>query len=173
MSSEVKKEPAGKAAQQAEQQGNGPALDPEVFAPVPRQTLMSELFGDMALTQLHNFSGNEVEQWQKIAIAENDSTPGGSLKPDETFRVVNFYAHKVRLIDPRDGEVREPTRVVLMDQDQRCIHFVSDGVVKSLARLIQTFGFGPWVDGIPVNVKEIRTRSGFRTFALVPVTQLR
>lgn len=131
-------------------------------------TIANDLFGDGALTQLHNFQGTPTQIWREIALCENASEPGRELGKEQVFRIVNFYAHKVRLVNPRDGEVTEPTRVVLVNQDGKRISFVSDGIGKSLARILQIYGIGPWPEGIAVNLMEINTRSGYRTYALIP-----
>lgn len=133
-----------------------------------RKEIVVGLLGEMNLLQLDNFPPDPVERWRMMAIAENGSKPGNELGANEVFTIHYFYAHKVRIVDPRDGEVIEPTRVVFMDDKENCIHFTSDGIVKSLARILQTHGFGPWPAGIPVTVKKIQTRNKFNTFTLLP-----
>lgn len=132
------------------------------------QQLIEQTLGGKQAVSLHNFMGDAMTVWRMVAKCEGPDTVNLDQWGDKPIIMVHFYAHKVELMDLKTGELSEVTRVVLVDNEGHLIKFVSDGIAKSLGKLIQAFGIGPWPSGIPVKVQVVNTRAGWEMYTLVP-----
>ena len=146
----------------------GEMIDSLASGDDPRIQLANDLAGLRGASSVHNFEGSETDKWRMITLAENDSVPGSEYAGGPVFMLKYWYLHRIKLVDAKTGEVTEPIRTVLLDNDGLKLHFVSDGIAKSMAKIIQVFGVGPYTPPIPLEIMEIRTRLGFKTLVLVP-----
>ena len=82
--------------------------------------------------------------------------------------VEHIVAHRVELVNDKTGEISEQVRIVLVSPKGEAWQAVSDGVKKSLRLIAQFEGVPPWPGGLTLEVSQIKTRRGFRTFVLSP-----
>lgn len=113
-----------------------------------------------------NFPDDPRERFFMESLAEGDDVQPGE-DWEGTFRLVWWYCHRIELED--DGELIDTVRTVLIDDQGNAIKFVSDGIRKDLFRIIAAFGLEKLDPPLPVEVKPVRTRKGFRIFRLLPV----
>lgn len=91
----------------------------------------------------------------------------------ETIKLRHAFAHRVRIkqgVDQETGEIRylEAVRTVLVDEDGVSYECVSEGALQGLSVLFQLFGHpANWRFAVPVQVKQIDTKAGFRTFSVI------
>jgi len=133
-----------------------------------RVAVATDLAGLLPRSFVHNFTGTAAERWRMMSLGENASEPGGDLPSSIIIPIDHWYMHRIRLVDPQTGEETEPIRTVLFTGEGKIYHFVSDGVAKSLAKIISAFGVGPYHPPISVTVGQIKTRKGFKTTVLLP-----
>jgi len=133
-----------------------------------RVAVAIDLAGLLPRSFVHNFTGTNADKWRMMSLAENASEPGGELPSSVVIPIEHWYMHRIRIVDPKTGEESEPIRTVLFAGEGKIYHFVSDGVAKSLAKIIGVFGVGPYHPPISVTVGSIRTRAGYRTTVLLP-----
>lgn len=92
-------------------------------------------------------TGMEIMPWEG-GVLDFATT----LKPEEALRLidaskpltemlgkpihlVNLIAHKVSLVNPESGEIKDHIRLILVDDKGAAFHCVSDGVLTSLKML--------------------------------------
>jgi hypothetical protein len=86
------------------------------------------------------------------------------------IQVQHVIAHGVEIADEKTGEITEQPRIVLVTPDGTSYQCVSWGILKSLKTLVQMIGTNPPFDPpLELEVQQINTRRGFRTFQLSPV----
>lgn len=112
-----------------------------------------------------------TEAWHRTAILsilDSDCVPGGSLI-GQVFELGHYIVHPVELRDDESGEVTQAARIVLPQSDGPPIAFVSDGVIKSIAKIAWAIGREPPYDPpVKVRLKQLSSRGGRRYFKLVP-----
>lgn len=80
--------------------------------------------------------------------------------------IKHVLAHNVDLTDSATGEVTPSVRIVLVTMEGETIGTVSKGIFSSLQSITSIVGQPPWVNGIQLMIKPVKTRSGFRTLVL-------
>lgn len=155
--------------QQSDQSANDPNASHQLIViQKAQQELIQQVLGSVGTTSLHNFPGTKAAQWKMIALAESGASKSADDIGDEPFAIKYFYAHQIQIVNRQTGEIAEPVRVVLIAADNSSVQFVSDGIAKSLARILQTFGMGPYDPPIMVRLQVIRTNRGFKTYTMIP-----
>ena len=120
-------------------------------------------------TMVHNFTGEQREIYKKVAIACGSGTIKSEQSIGEEIDLLNYFAHKVEMIDQKTGEAFDQIRVVLFDKNGKAYSFASTGIADSVNLLISVFGNGPWTEPMPHRVVESRTNSGRKMLSLSPV----
>lgn len=115
------------------------------------------------------FTTLDIETFEGKVLAakcmSNAEIPNETLRT-EPFFVKNIFIHGVTLTNEETGETKESRRAVLINPEGETVAFVSEGVISSLQNLTGLFGLPPWEPAIPVMMKEVKTRRGYRTFNL-------
>lgn len=132
--------------------------------------VMQQVLGDLAAQPFHNFDGDKMNKWRLASIATGPDVLKSSDIINKTFKLRYFYAHKVEIMSDQGGELFDAVRCVLIDDQDQAVGFVSDGLAKDLAMIVGMFGLGPYNPPIPVEVVQIQTRKGFRTYQLRPAS---
>lgn len=132
------------------------------------QNLIEQALGTIGTRTMHNFGTDKMQVWKRSAMAESGKMKKMQDMKDKTFKLCYFYVQQVQIVDERTGEISEPCRVVLMDDQFDGVAFVSDGIAKSLAKIIQTFGMGPYHPPLNIEIEEIQTRRGHRLYNIIP-----
>ena len=83
--------------------------------------------------------------------------------------VEHVLAHRVEMTDEETGEITLGDRIVLVTPKGDAYQAVSAGVRRSLQLIMHFKGVPPWAPAIKLEVNQIPTRRGFRTFTLTPV----
>ena len=76
------------------------------------------------------------------------------------FALTGFYLHYITLEGKGPGEVIEAVRSCLITDDGQVFAAVSEGVRKSIARLVAQHGLPPWKTPVPVKVVLKRLDNG-------------
>lgn len=94
---------------------------------------------------------------EKAALYNAMSNPAHKVGDyiNKTIRIKDIYVENIELTDEETGEMSNAVRTVLIDVEGDTYQAVSQGVFRSLARLIETFGEPTWEDGIPCVVRQI------------------
>lgn len=87
-------------------------------------------------------------------------------KIGETLMLKDVLAHSVMLADKDGREVKERTRIVLIDGDGKTYSCVSEGMRNTLQRLFSIIGKPTYDPPIPVTVRQVGTKRGNRTYTL-------
>lgn len=127
------------------------------------------VFGPNVGAAMHSFKGSKVEQYRMIAKACGPDVGKSKDCINKVIAVANYYCHKIEIVREEDGEVRDCIRCVLIEPDGKAWAFVSDGIAKEIARIIDVFGAGPYNPPVKVEVKQIQTRNNRSTLSLLPV----
>lgn len=112
-----------------------------------------------------------AERNREVAIALQASTDRISDHINEVIFVTHVVAHQIQLVDEDTGVVSSGDRVVLIDKEGKTYGAVSEGIRRSLQTLFALYNTPPnglWKDGLPVKIKQLSTKRGFRTFILEP-----
>ncbi len=80
--------------------------------------------------------------------------------------VTHYLVHTVDLENVETGEITTCPRTVLVLEDGGTVAFVSDGVLDSLQFLLGIVGLGPWNPPLTLQVKQARTRRGWKVTRL-------
>lgn len=142
---------------------------PTAYTP-PQPSALNLFFGADTDVAISNFDGDEMQRWRLTAVACGPGVFGFDDQPKDGIAVKYWYAHKVEIVNPSDGEITNAIRVVLIQPDDVAFAFVSNGVAQDLRRIIQAFGAKVFNPPIRMRVDAVRTRGGFRTFKILPVT---
>lgn len=129
---------------------------------------VASVLGEAQALQLHNFIGNPKEVFRQIALCEAGEVKTRDQLGETPIDVKHFYAHRVELNGNTPGEIVEATRVVLITPDDKRYAFVSQGIAKSLGKIIHCYGLGPWNPPIKLQCVTIPTKGPNRTYALIP-----
>lgn len=117
-------------------------------------------------THRTNITGSGVELARRLLAVSGDADLSADDVAGEVLQVRWWYAHPVEITDDH-GECLPPAvRVVLIDERNRTISFVSGGILRSLSVLVGVFGDGEWSPPLPLIVRACKTRRGFRVYNL-------
>lgn len=84
----------------------------------------------------------------------------------KVFYLQDIFIHTVELENEETGEKQECRRAVLISPEGLTTAFVSEGIVRGLQNLMALFGNAPWDPALPVEIKQIKTARGRRTYNL-------
>lgn len=141
---------------------------PTAYTP-PTPSPINLFFGADTDIAISNFDGDEMNRWRLTAVACGPGVFGYDDQPKNGIEVKYWYAHKVELVNPSDGEINNAIRVVLIQPDDVAFAFVSNGVAQDLRRIVQAFGAKVFNPPIRVSVQAVKTRGGYKTYKIVPV----
>lgn len=130
--------------------------------------LVQSFFESVGGSSLSNFDGDARNRWRLTAICQAPTMHTAESLNGLAFPVKYWYAHKVRVFQPQGGEYIDATRVVLMNPLLETLAFTSDGIAQALVGMIQAFGMRPYDPPVSVQVQQITTRLGRKTYTLVP-----
>lgn len=86
--------------------------------------------------------------------------------PGTVIQLRNVVIQPIELTNDDGATVRVP-RVILVDEDGTSYAAISNGILKSLQTLFGLVGFpADWPRALSVQMKEVRTRAGFRTMTI-------
>lgn len=149
-----------------------PTQTGNLLQPAATQNILPEVIksvlGDTAGATLNNFDGDTNNRWRLRSLACGPDCIGFDPENNTPFAIKYWYAHRVEVVDPRSGQITNATRCVLIDANDVARCFVSSGIAKDLADIIGMFGIGPYSPPLRVRVRQIKTRSGFRMYTIVP-----
>lgn len=103
-----------------------------------------------------------------VALMQGQAEPLVDMAGKE-ITVCHILAHTVERIDDKTGEVSALLRIVLAGPNGEAWQTTSNGIRDSIRLLAKFYGLPPWPEGIKVAVQQIKTRRGFKTYALSPV----
>ncbi|TSI12489.1 hypothetical protein FOT98_18375 [Bacillus sp. HY001] len=103
-----------------------------------------------------------VKVYNAINMAEN---PLADHK-GEVLSITDMVAHAITLQDDITKEDVNALRVVLIAEDGKAYHAISEGIVGSMQRIISIVGQAPWTPALKVVPVEVKTRKGFKTLTL-------
>lgn len=132
------------------------------------QVVLATIFGLGQGGELHNFTGDKMQQFRMIAKATGGQLKGFDDLKGNPIDIQNFFIHAVQLSGSPPGEVIDATRTVLVDSSGEMYAFVSDGIAKSLGRIVSAFGMGPWPSPFKFDVLKLKASGKNFTYALVP-----
>lgn len=92
--------------------------------------------------------------------------PGDELV-GQLVHVTHAMVHEVHLTKEDGAETVSLPRTVFFAADGSTLAFVSMGAYESLRFILAIYGQGPWEPPLPVRVRQVKTRSGFRTYELL------
>lgn len=99
-----------------------------------------------------------------LSIVECDARVGADMIGQEMY-IGDFVIHPVEKHDPETGESTILRRLVLIQPDGPPISFASDGVLRSINRLVYVEGTPPpWEPPIKVVLKQRNISNGRRMF---------
>jgi hypothetical protein len=144
--------------------------DPQLPTVVEKRAVLAikEMLGSVGQPALHNFHGKPEEVWRATALANSPQCLKAADVRGKELAVVHFYASRVQISGPTQGEYIEAIRCVLIDKNGIAVAFVSDGIAADLAQMIYTFGLQKWEPPVLVKIEEVTTRRGWRTYRIVP-----
>ena len=119
---------------------------------------------------LHNFQGDEHEQWKLSCFATGNSCNPGQDIVDQVFGLKYWYVHLVTLKNNQDEHVTQP-RTVLIDGANNAYGFVSQGVYKSLRNMVAHLGNKPFDPPIPIVVRNQSQNGGRKFFSIEPANE--
>jgi hypothetical protein len=150
-----------------------PAASTEIIAPdsvvsklAPSQ--FERLLGDRAIPAIHNFVGDDMQQWRMTALATNGQHGRIEDARGLTISLQFFYLHPIQVNGPTPGEIIDTVRCVLFDDKGKSWAFVSEGIASSIAQMCEAIGMGPWSPPILVKIIEGKTRAGRNFYTMVP-----
>jgi len=133
-------------------------IPPEVGGPLSFDTLAADMF-----STLPKEKRALVVRLMQGAAAALDTVIGKKIQ------VSDVIAHRINIVDTATGEVKEAVRIVLISPEGDAYQAVSDGVKQSLRTIASIYGKPPWKPALTVEVQQIKTRRGFRTYVLNPI----
>ena len=119
---------------------------------------------------LHNFTGDQHEQWRMASFATGtDCKPGADIV-DQVFSLKYWFVHMIDLTNQQGEMVRVP-RTVLIDGADNAYGFVSEGVYKSLRTMVSYLGKEPFDPTIPIVVKSQQNSGGRKFYNIQPARE--
>lgn len=86
----------------------------------------------------------------------------------DTIKVRDVVAHRIQVVDTDTGELIDADRIILLSESGEMYAAVSVGMRKSLQVLMQFFGMPTWTPALTVQIRQVNTKRGFRTYTLIP-----
>lgn len=83
-----------------------------------------------------------------------------------SWQTVDLVAQRIQLMSEEDGELKDATRLVLIDDKGKMVSTVSEGAVTSMRAIIATFGRPPWQPPLKLVFDRKKTRKGFFTYVV-------
>lgn len=111
-------------------------------------------------------TGTNEGKKKALKALGNSDFPASYMR-DVPFLVQDVLAHEVQVANRETGEITQAVRCVLISPDGKTVSFVSAGVLGSLRNIMQLFGKPPWDPPLKLAVRDVNTRSGYRTYNLV------
>ena len=108
------------------------------------------------------------EAW--IFAADGDGTREVDQHLEHPFGLHTWVAKRVKIPDIDTGDETVGVRITLIDDEGETLTFVSVGIAASLDLIRTLRGDGPYQPVIPVIFKRVKTRRGFNTIKMRPVT---
>lgn len=133
-----------------------------------QMALTERVLGSIGVPNLNNFDGDKMNQYRLTALANSPDALDAKALGETAIEIRYFHAKQVELMGNAPGEITGAIRVALITHDGKVYAFVSDGVAASLGELVQLLGYKPWPAGMPIKLRQIKTRRGFYTYRLVP-----
>ena len=100
-----------------------------------------------------------------LSLLDAEAIKGGTLI-GQTFTISDYIVHAFPVVTP-EGEEMNARRIVFPQDQGQPIAFVSEGVIKSIARLSWAVGHPPpWDPPIKVVLRQRNTGSGKRYYLL-------
>lgn len=124
-----------------------------------------------AVTSVNNFDGDRMNQYRLMQIACGPNCGKFEDGKLNTIRLKYFFAHNVELEARTGGELVDAVRVVLMDEDGKCIGFVSDFLARELDNIISIFGRGPWSPPIPLEIVKAQSARKMNFYTVRPIIE--
>lgn len=138
--------------------------------PEPISNLLAPFTQSSVPVSVSNFDKDGIENWELSVLATGEQCKSGADFLGEVIEMKYFYVHQVTLTDER-GKPQDLPRVVIIDVYDVAYGFISQGIFDYLRMMIHHVGEGPWLDGMPVVIKSLKTRKGFRYFTLEPARE--
>ena len=113
-----------------------------------------------------SLKGDTTEDKMKLLAAMGQADVKGEELEKEPLSVADVMLHPVTITDEKTGASVDCVRTVLISPDGRTAAFVSDGIVSSLGNVIQVFGEPTWTKPLLMQVVQVNTRKGRRTYNL-------
>lgn len=131
--------------------------------------VVESVLGSIGAKAFHNFQGTPMEVWRLTAMASGPDVIPPKEGLDQVIELTHFYCMQVQIAGPTPGEYNDGLRVVLIDKNGVAYGFTSEGVAKDLARIIATFGMGPYTkEPVRCKVVQFDTRLGRRAYSIQP-----
>lgn len=131
--------------------------------------VVERVLGQIGTREFHNFVGTPMEVWRLTALATGPDVVSGDDRLGKVIELTHFHCQQVRVAGPTPGEYDDALRVVLIDKDGTAYGFTSTGVARDLARIISTFGMGPYtVDPVKCRIASFQTNNKRRAFTIQP-----
>lgn len=141
------------------EQTNNTAAVAQVEQPTGSAVAIAGLFGDLAGSAYCSVS-EKAPNYARI-IAKCEEEPDGRLAEHVNTPIVitDVYAHRVELTSTETGEVVPVVRCCLIGKDGKVYSAVSEGIRKSIFRLMRSHGVPSWPKGITV-IPKVRKLAG-------------
>ncbi len=127
-----------------------------------------EIFGGDKVNIWSSIDINSTEGKMKVQKALASADYGSEHVMKVPFEVQDIVVHGVKIVD-ENGEVTDATRTVLLSPSGETVSFTSEGVISSLRNIFSIFGLPPFNPPLKVQVKEVKTRRGWKTLNLIVV----
>lgn len=121
----------------------------EILAGVPYTSLKSDSMADK----------------MKLLAAMGQADMKGDDLEKAPLEVADILLHAVTVTSD-SGDSAQYIRTVLISPEGKTAAFVSNGIVSSLANVMQVFGEAPWKPALKLQAFVVKTRKGFRTYNL-------
>lgn len=117
---------------------------------------------------VHNFDGDQSNQWKLSATATGGQHLGLDDVVDKPFGCKYWYMHKIELPGKTDGEYSDAVRTCFIAEDGTSVACLSTGVAQGLANMVSHMGSGPYVPELRLRIVKVKTRRGYNTYNLIP-----
>jgi hypothetical protein len=122
--------------------------------------------------KIWSFDPSDPAMEALVYLVDGQGTREWTQHVAEPFCLVNWAVQKITMSHPETGEDRPALRVVLIDDNDETLSFVSVGIAASLDTIRTLKGDGPYSPTIPLVIVPLKTRSGFNTYKLRPIAKL-
>lgn len=155
-------------------ENNTPVLESEIIVANTEDAakgLTTAIFENTQAAIFSTLKAETREEKIKLYNAVNNSDASLDDNKGKTLSITDMVAHPVELLDEVTGELVQGMRVVLIDEEGKGYHAISQGVVSSMTKIISIVGQGPWKPALHVIPTEQKTRKGFKTLTLQLATK--